>query len=657
MKASETKLQQILEGTKQYVVPLFQRTYSWSNKEWEVLWSDIIELCEMEKPREHFIGSIVTMPTVSLPEGVAKYLLIDGQQRLTTIFIFLALLRDQLYKKDESWILEEINNTLLVNPYKSDKDFYKLLPTQVDRKSFSKIMDKDPILAEDNITEAYKFFERKVKQSPFDYQEIKKVISNNLSVVSIVLDPEDNPHLVFESLNAKGRPLTQADLIRNFFFMRIHINEQEIVYKQFWKPMHDLLADNLTEFIRHYLMKAGTNVKKSDVYFSLKELVGQDDALSHLKELFRFSAYYSKLLFPEKESKPKLRKALERIKKIEVTTAYPFLLNCYSDYDRNIITEDDFINVLKVIENFMIRRFVCNVPTNQLNKIFPPLYSQITNKENDSFVESLKSILQSKGYPKDNEFKLRLQDTNLYGSGDRVRKTKIILESLEESYNHKEQVPFNDLTIEHIMPQTLNEWWQEHLGEEWEITHELFLHTLGNLTLTAYNSELSNDDYETKRISLSQSHLELNKYFSNKLSWKKEDIIERANILSDKGIEVWPYFGDENTLQNGCSNVTGTTPRVLWILGQNFDVNSWRDVLEETMNTVSELEPEKFEILINKFPRLIGRDKKKFRAIRELNNGAYIEVNLSAKAIQKFCFQAIETIGLTSDEWQVDILD
>ncbi|MBU7008450.1 DUF262 domain-containing protein [Phosphitispora fastidiosa] len=657
MNASETKLQPIIEGTKQYVVPLFQRSYSWDKKEWEILWNDLIELSEMENPRDHFIGSIVTMPTTSVPEGVAKYLLIDGQQRLSTIFILLTLLRDQLTKIQQNELAEEINNTLLVNPYKKESDHYKLLPTQVDRASFKKLIDSEPILPEDKVTEAYKYFERKVKQSNIDCQTLQKVISSYLSVVSIVLDPEDNPHLVFESLNAKGRPLTQSDLIRNYFFMRIHINDQENVYSDYWKPMQEGLGDNLTEFIRHYLMRTGSKVKQSDVYLSLKELVGQEDALNHLKNLSRFAEYYQKLLCPDNETNLGVRKALQRINRIEVTTAYPFLLNCYDDYAQTKISDDDFIEILKVIENFMIRRFVCNVPTNQLNKIFPPLYTSINNKETGSFVDKLKGILQSKGYPKDSEFKARLQDSNLYGTGDRARKTKIILESIEESYNHKEQVPFEELTIEHVMPQTLTEWWQDHLGDDWGIIHDLHLHTLGNLTLTAYNPELSNDDFENKRIRFTESHLELNKYFVDKLSWNKEDILSRANFLAEKALEVWPYFGDKNYEYNGHADVTGTTPQALWILGQKFSVNSWRDVLEQTTNTIAELEPDKFEQLIQQFPRFIGRDKKKFRAIRELKNGAFIEINLSAQVIQKFCFQAIEAIELTTDEWQVETIE
>ena len=654
MKASETKLQPIIEGTKQYIVPLFQRSYSWEREEWNVLWEDLVDLCSMDTPRTHFVGSIVTMPTMSVPEGVAKYLLIDGQQRLTTIFIILALLRDKAKENDQKELAEEINNTLLVNPYKKDMDYYKLQPTQGDRLSFHNIIHALPIEAKDKITNAYQFFERKIRQSHIDGQLLKKIISNNLSTVSIVLDPDDNPHLVFESLNAKGRPLSQSDLIRNYFFMRIHVNEQDSIYNELWKPMQDSLGESLTECIRHYLMKSGPIVKQSEVYFSLKELVIRGEAIDYLTDLARFAKYYEILLYPEKEPNVLIQQALKRLNRLEVTTAYPFLLNCYHDYIQNIISIDEFVRSLKIIENFMIRRFVCNIPTMGLNKMFPALYSQVQNNNLGNFVEAMKKVLQTKGYPKDIEFRSRLMDASLYSRGERVTRTKLILESIEEFYSHKEQVPFHKLSIEHLMPQTLTEYWQNHLGEDWEITHDLLLHTLGNLTLTAYNSELSNDDFESKKIRLGKSHLEINEYFANKPSWKRKDIEERAAYLSDIAAKIWPYFGDEESDQDEPTTVTGTTPKALWILGQEFIVESWRDVLEQTMNTIAELEPEKFEEIIHQFPRFVGRDKKGFRAIRELKNGAFIEVHLSAQSIQRFCFQALQSIELASTDWKVD---
>ena len=548
MNANELKLQQIIEGEKQFVVPLFQRAYSWSDKEWETLWNDIVDLYEQDSPRAHFIGSIVTIPTTSVPEGVAKYLLIDGQQRLTTVFVLMAVLRDQ---KGE--LADEIHNTLLVNQYKKGDDRLKLLPTQFDRTAFHALIEGK---AENGngtqIIRAYQYFGRQFKKNDFDIAKFKKIVTNYLSLVSIVLDPDDNPHLVFESLNAKGRPLTQSDLIRNYFFMRIHVDQQDKEYSHFWQPMQLALGENLTEYIRHFLMRRGVRVNKSDVYLALKDQVGIDNAIGYLQELARFAGYYEKLLLPEKESDPLIRLGISRLNRIEVTVAYPLLLNVYDDYQANRITASQFADILNVLENFMIRRFVCNVPSNALNKIFPSLYVQVFEKNPDNFVAAMKSILQSKGYPKDREFKERIQDVKLYGAGDRQIKTKLILESIEESYCHKERVSFEKaaITIEHILPQTPTDWWRNHLGDEWEMMHELWLHTLGNLTLTGYNSELSNDDFETKRQKLRESHLEINRYFDGVTAWRVEDIKSRSVQLSELALKIWPYFGDDKPTQN-----------------------------------------------------------------------------------------------------------
>ena len=653
MQAKETKLQEIIEGTKQYVVPLFQRSYSWSKKEWDILWNDLVELSDMENPRTHFIGSIVNMPTISVPEGVSKYLLIDGQQRLTTIFIILTLLRDISRQNGETEFAEEINNTLIVNPYKKDLDFFKLLPTQVDRVNFQELVKGR--LNDDNcqISKAYEFFERKLKRKPINNEILKKVITTYLSIVSIVLDADDNPYLVFESLNAKGRPLTQADLIRNYFFMRIHTDEQNRAYNDHWQPMENKLGERLTEYIRHYLMREGSVINQNDVYYTLKENVGTENSIVYLSQLSYFSTYYQKLVFPEYESNEKIQKYLRRLNRIEVTTAYPLLINLYHKYTQKLISDKELVEILKTIENYLIRRFVCGIPTNQLNKIFPSLIPALENKHSDNILNGIKSILQSKGYPKNPEFRQRIIESKLYGSGDRSIKTKLILETIEEYFGHKERVPFEELTIEHIMPQTLSEWWQNYLGEDWELVYELYLHNIGNLTLTAYNTELSNDNYPTKRKHYSDSHIELNKYFKNVEKWEKKAIEERATDISEIILKIWPYFGSEDYVESEIIEVTGTTPQGLWILGQYFKVNSWRDVLEQTLNTISDLEPDKFDTLIKEFPKLIGKEKSKFRAVRELKNGTFVEINLSAKSIQRFCFQALETIELNSEDWKV----
>lgn len=653
MKASETKFQPIIEGTKQYVVPLFQRAYSWDKKDWELLWEDLVYLCENNEPKSHFIGSIVTMPTTSVPEGVTKFLLIDGQQRLTTVFILLALLRDLAKNNGEAELSDEINQTMLVNPFKKGNEYFKLLPTQFDRESFQNLIQSEPDGAT-QLTRCYQFFDRKLKQEGVKVQAINNVITNRLSVVSIVLDPDDNPHLVFESLNAKGRPLTQADLIRNYFFMRIHVDEQEKIHAKYWVPMQTALGENLTEFIRHYLMRNGAFVKQSDVYFILKDRVGQSDALEALKDIAAFAGYYQKLLVPDNEPNTEIRTALLRLNRLEVTTAYPFLLNCYHDYAQGRLLIEDFLEILQVIENFVVRRFVCNIPTNQLNKIFPSLYEQAYLKNEPSFVDSIRSALQTRGYPKDVEFRTRLIDSKLYGTREKAVKTKLILETLESSYQHKEQVPFDDLSIEHIMPQTLTHWWEQHLGEAWQVDYELYLHTLGNLTLTAYNTELSNDPFQEKQKRLAKSHLELNRYFEAVSIWDKTEIEKRSNALADLALTVWPYFGEEKIESASGDNVTGKKPKILTILGQQMVVQSWRDVLIKTISTIADLEPDLFDTLANQYPSCISSDGGRFRRSSQLPNGFYVYVNLSAKSIYQFCTQAIESIGLSVEDWYVE---
>lgn len=652
MKASETKFQPIIEGTKQYVVPLFQRSYSWDKKEWGMLWDDVFELCQNEELKNHFIGSIVTMPTASVPEGVSKYLLIDGQQRLTTIFILLALLRDKANEQGNSELADEIQQTMLVNPFKKGNDNYKLLPTQVDRSAFQALIQNKPFTEDSQIFRCYKHFEKKVDQ--VDIIILNKVLTSRFSVVSIVLDYDDNPHLVFESLNAKGRQLTQADLIRNYFFMRIHVDDQEDMYSKYWQPMQNGLGDDLTECIRHYMMRGGSIVKQGEVYFTLKDRVATKDALKSLSEIALFAGYYQKLIDPLTETDTRLRKALFRLNRLEVTTTYPFLLNCYHDYTLGHLSANDFLEVLRIIENFVVRRYVCNVPTSHYNKMFPFLYSWAKDQAN--FIDGVRAELQRREYPKDSLFRSRLIEAKLYGPGEKSIKTKLILETLEEHYNHKESPSFDSLTIEHVLPQTMTEWWKQHLGEEWQADHELYVHTLGNLTLTGYNSEMSNETFFKKQQQLISSHLEINKHFHSLSKWDREEIEKRSKRMADIALMFWPYFGDEQPVLTATSaeDVTGKSPQTLIMLGQRIPVKTWRDVLTKTLNTIADIEPELFEEIATNYPRFISKDPDRFSRKMQLDNEYYVDVSLNAKNVYRFCEHAIETAKLSREDWRVE---
>jgi hypothetical protein len=437
--------------------------------------------------------------------------------------------------------------------------------------------------------------------------------------------------------------------------MRIHVDKQQNAYDKLWNPMEQALNNNLPEFIRHYLMHEGADIKKNDIYNYLKEEVEPNNSINYLSNLFKFSANYKKLIDPQFEANPYIRKYLERLNRIEVTTAYPLLLNLYNKMDEHIISEPDFIIMLQTIENYLIRRFVCGYTTNHLNKVFPVAISQLDKKYQDNYVEGLKAILQTRGYPSDIEFKKRIMDSKLYGAGNRNNKTKLILESIEENFGHKESVSFEELTIEHVMPQNFSEWWKLYYGDDWDSNQELYVHTIGNLTLTAYNQELSNSDYHTKKKVYADSHIELNKYFESVDAWYPSDIETRTKILTAKMLEIWPYFGSEYDIEAETDDVTGKTPQFLYILGQTIPVKSWRDVLVNTLDTIADLEPEKYEIIIREYPDFLGIGNSKFRYSRQLKNGTSIEVNHTANRIQKFCNQIMETVDLSSEEIKIEI--
>ncbi|MEI7892634.1 MAG: DUF4268 domain-containing protein [Myxococcales bacterium] len=552
MQAAEAKLQKVLDGNKQFLVPHYQRPYSWTDEQWKVLWRDILQLLEEENPQPHFLGSIVTAPARSVPEGVEKRLLVDGQQRLTTLLILLTLIRDRARESGLTKLADQTEGLYLTNRYESGNEFYKLLPTQgedlptSDRHNFVRLVKGDPVDSSTAIGAAYTWFHRQLQRGNApDIEVLQRTVVGKLTLVSIILDENDNPHRIFESLNGKGRPLSQADLIRNYFFMRIHEKEHEHTYANLWNPMQRRLGDKaLTPFVRHLLSKDGAIVRESDVYSTLKRQVDEDrskTAIEHLKELDRASYFYKILLVPDEAKSDPIATRLHRLNRLEVTVAYPFLLGVLDDRAQGKLTDDDVCAVLDVIESFLVRRFVCGVPTHGLNKVFVALYGQATAL--GAFVEAVKTLLSAKGCPRDEEFRERLETARLYGAGERPNRTKLILERIEASYGHKELVVSDQLSIEHVMPQSLTDEWRAALGPTWEEDHEALLHTLGNLTLTNYNSELTNASFAKKKKFYASSHLELNGHFAGVAHWTSTEIEQRAVSLAGRAIHVWPWFG------------------------------------------------------------------------------------------------------------------
>jgi len=546
MEASPNQIIQFFNGFKQSIIPLFQRPYEWEEKHWETLWDDALERYEVQKDLSHFMGTIVTMPSRSVPVGVSKHLVIDGQQRLTTLAILLCAIRDELPESAKTE-KSRIQNHYLINDGYESWDYLKILPTQDDRESFLSLVKGDDFKERSQIKSAYRFFVKKLKGNDsdgnvIDVRRFLDTVERKLIIVSINLGEADDPYLIFESLNAKGSPLTQADLARNYFLMRFPIGEQESVYKNLWLPMQRRLGDHLTEFMRHYLMRDGDEVIKSEVYADLKrrlqELKTTDSVKSILEEMGNLSEFYLKFVKPREEKDPELQDRFYRLLNWEVTTSYALLLKIYDAYASTKISKDEIARCLQNIESFVVRRAVCNVPTNQLKKAF---LQAAKNFRSENVVVWLRTELSSgtsgRRWPKDDEFKDAWGPYQAYSVPKRC---KLLLEALEESYGHKEIALLEDATIEHIMPQELTEAWRSMLGENYESVHNVYCNTIGNLTLTAYNSELSNFSFSKKQDIYLNSHYSLNSYFSKCTKWDEIEIKTRATALWEKAKEVWP---------------------------------------------------------------------------------------------------------------------
>jgi len=659
LKASETKLQKLIEGTNQYLIPLFQRSYTWTSREWEQLWTDIFELTE-SKTGEHFIGPIVTAPARSVPEGVAKYLLIDGQQRITTLFILLAALRDQANALKLETLGPEIDATLLKNPFKQGTDRFKLLPTQGDRKSFMDLIENSTVTGDDGISKCYRFFTKKFKKlEALALEQCKSVVVSRLTLVSIILDDADNPHVIFESLNSKGQDLTQADLIRNYFLMRVDASQQDRLFTTYWAPIQDRLRENTTEFIRHFLMMRGNWVRKDEVYWCLKGEADQhktQDQIEHyLSMLERYSSYYQSLIEPEKaERVPGLRVRFSRLNRIEVTVAYPLLLALYHNFAVQQLSLEAFEDILGMLENFMLRRWVCNVPTSGLARFFPSVFGAA--KVDGDLASGVRRVLGAARYPRDAFFREELMRAPLYATDKSGAKLKLVLERLEESFGHKETVAFETLTIEHILPQQITNEWRAMLGDDADDVHENLLHTLGNVTLTAYNSELSNSGFSTKKPLLIDSHLELNRSLVPVELWNRASIENRAGTLADRALAIWPsLLTDQSLALRGNSDVTGRKPVYLNVKGTRIRVDSWTAVLSAFLETLLKTDDDLPEFLLETIPRYFKADLKGLRRGLQLKPGVFYETHGSAMALHELCKRIARERGLSDMDWRVEV--
>ncbi|MGN8466487.1 GmrSD restriction endonuclease domain-containing protein [Helicobacter pylori] len=545
MKAEATTLLGFFEENQnnQFVIPIYQRVYSWEKEQCKQLWDDIIKIGGNDKMNGHFIGSILYVldgNTHSSP-----LLIIDGQQRLTTITLLCIALRNHLSDEVKR---EEIESYLINSNKDGDKKF-RLILSESDKDTLLSLIDKNkrkPSEPSVKIVENFKLFEKWISENTDKLETIFKGLEK-LMIVYIALDKgKDDPQLIFESMNSKGIELAQTDLIRNYIIMETETKEkQKDFYNGYWRAMEEDFKQNETlfkRFVRHYLtIKTGKipNIKK--VYKAFKDYQQKEriEIEDLLKDLQKYCGYFCQIAF-KKEADKDLNKALSFLVDLEMDVVYPLLLELYSDYSDGVLSKQDFIPIIALTESYLCRRAVCGLGANGLNKIFPSFTKKIDKKQYLKSVEKHFGSLKGKQrFPNNDEFKDLFITIDFY----KLQKNKYFLERLE-NFDTKEPVDTQKCDTEHIMPQTLNLEWERDLGENFEAIHEKYLHTIGNLTLTGYNSEYSNNSFREKRDmekGFKQSSLKLNQSLKKLESFGEKEIEKRASDLADWALKIWTY--------------------------------------------------------------------------------------------------------------------
>jgi uncharacterized protein with ParB-like and HNH nuclease domain len=514
MKANETKVEDFLSSNKtQFVIPVYQRNYDWSTSQCKQLLDDILEVGTSKKMNAHFIGSLVYVhDDVYTATRIKELTIIDGQQRITTLtLVYLVLHRLAIELNDES-LVNEINETYLINKFAPEDEKLKLRPTENNDKAIKYLLRSDPneeFPSFSKVIDNFNYFKERVTEENFEF--VLKGLSK-LMFVEISLDREkDAPQRIFESLNSTGLELSQADLIRNYILMGLNRRDQNKIYNNYWEIIEKLAKDEslntskVSDFIRDYLTLVNNKIpNKGKVYLEFKSnfpttnLEDLENILTPIKSLVKF---YNKLINPKNETDSEIRTQLEYINRLEINVAYPFLMKVYEDYSENLIDKNTFIEILDFIQSFTWRRFIIGLPTNALNKIFMTLYEKI---ESDNYFASLQQWLLkrpgSQRFPKNKEVieSLKLKDVYNIKSKNRT----YLLERLE-NFENKEPVIIegnSDITIEHIFPQNPEPKWKIDLGaEEYNLVKENYLNTIGNLTLSGNNGKLGNKSFLFKR--------------------------------------------------------------------------------------------------------------------------------------------------------------
>lgn len=660
MKASETQLRRFIQTPNtQFVIPVYQRNYDWQEKQCKELLDDIKEVGASTENVMHFIGSIVCVCNDEYTtEEVEKLVIIDGQQRLTTVTLLLIAMY-HFYKSTGNEKAEQIKEDYIINKNAREEGIkIKLKATAKNAEELEKLIEKEYKKSGDefsNVLSNYWFFRNNINEENVDvvYEGFKRLL-----FVEIRLERnKDDAQKIFESLNSTGLNLTEADLIRNYVLMELDPKEQERLYVNYWNEIESNtrigMKSYMSDFVRDYLIMLHHEiVNKKDVYSSFKSRFRQEtmNAEEVLRELLRFSEIYKNLINPKTCTDKDIAEELEYIRYMEINVSYPFLLPLIRDYEEKVIDKATLINILQFVQTYACRRFVMDLPTNTLNKIFMVLYRQVNKDDYEkSIYKYILTRLGKSRMPTDYEIEKQLPTKDFYLSKSQMR--LYILEKIE-NYNNKEKIPIignGDITIEHIFPQNPDSKWRRDLSEgDYTEFKTLYTHTIGNLTLSGNNGNLSNKSFQEKKElnvdgkeqGYRYSRMWLNRDLGTIDKWNVENYKIRSKKIVKRFCEVWKIPQGielkESQLQNIFDIETASNKKIDYaeFFDERIEVKTGIALYNHVIKALYNLAPENF---VEKYREklLISENMEDFRICEKLNSSYYYNTNMSYNTIIK----------------------
>lgn len=673
MDAGKVRLVELINANKRtFNIPVYQRNYDWKKEHCQRLFKDIENIAISNNEIEHFLGTIVYVVDRTLPT-FTEYVLIDGQQRVTSIMLFIKALYDAI---NDEFVKQDILESFLTNRNAPEKFRIKLKSIESDRLAYETVISGGGGNHDSNIVKNYMMFKEFIEESDIEPIKLYEAL-NYIDIVYISLEKgkkSENPQMIFESLNSTGLSLTQADLIRNYLLMNHSYEKQEYLYENYWLKIENKITNNrISDFVRDYLtIKTGKIPVKNNVYNEFKDYIKNNLKIEEedvLIDLVIYSKYYSWFIFCNSNNED-INNLLQQIQQLKSTVIYPTLLSVFEDcFENKLISEENLIEVLKIFISYLYRRKVCGYATNALNKVFAAFTNDFKKAGEKEYKDKVLNVLTKKTgtaiFPRNEEFKSAFVNKNFYASNLDL----YTLYQLEK-YESKELVSLTpDITIEHIMPQNLTPGWRNHLGNKYDEIHMEYLHTIGNLTLTAYNGNLSNKSFSEKKDIFEVSNIKISRDVSKYNVWNEESMKDRANKLYDIASEIWSLPDKYNSIGEDFNefdytksynlidgiNFTGEVPRKLLIADMEVSVDSWRDLLRKVSDEFYYLDKEIFKSLVNHrdfegvSKKRIDLSGENMTSPYEVGEGVFIDLHGSAVELVNNCVLIAEKYEMENE--------